>query len=193
MQLIWFDREKGRVGAGVVLCALLVIGAPSKGSAQQPVPGPLQPPTSPTPGPTSQIAAYRPPALALVQPAVGGSVPQDRPVVVFRFAPGEPGDAIDARTFVATVDGRDRSALFQVAGGEAWGPLSVTPNDGRSGLILGPHQIWARICSVRGTCGEVNATITVAPVANPANAPVAERKNTLIDFLLSAARKLLNP
>jgi hypothetical protein len=86
-----------------MLCALLA-GAPSQGSAQQPVPAPA-PSSSPAP-------AYRPPALALVQPAAGGSVPQDRPVVVFRFAAGEPNDLIDVRSFAVAVDGHDRTQLF---------------------------------------------------------------------------------
>ena len=105
---------------------------------------------APPPAPSSQepAARYRSPSISLVQPGVGSnaSVPLDRPVVVFRFVQGEPTDPVDARTFAVAVDSQDRTSLFQVTSGEAWGPLA----DHTQPLVLGPHQVSARICSTRG-------------------------------------------
>lgn len=192
MQLVRFHREQCRVGAGVTLCAMLVVGTPSQGSAQQPVPGPSQAPTT---GSVSAIAAYRPPALALVQPAAGGSVPQDRPVVVFRFAAGEPNDPIDVRSFAVAVDGQVHTRLFQVSAGEAWGPLAPLEEDAPP-LDAGAHQLVARICSSRGACAELSATVSVVPSAvegADSGPPRSLRRRKLLDALLDAVRKILTP
>jgi hypothetical protein len=172
MQLFRSHEGGCRVGVGGALCAMLIAGAPSRGSAQQ--------------------AAYRPPALALVQPAAGGSVPADRPVVVFRIAPGEPNDAVDVRSFAVAVDGTDRTGLFQVSAGEAWGPLSAL--DGASPLTAGAHQLVARICSSRGVCSEFSATVAVvpSPMAD-SETPSSGRRRKLFDALLDAVRKILVP
>jgi hypothetical protein len=130
--------------------------------------------------------------LALVQPAADGSVPQDRPIVVFRFAPGDSTDPVDARSFAITVDGKDRSAGFQAARDMVWGPLAP-PDDGAA-LGAGMHTVVARICSIRGSCGEVSASVTIA-AASPtaADAPAPNRKRTVLDLLLVALKKLLMP
>ena len=154
------------------------------------------------------IAAYRAPALALVQPSASGgalTVPQDKPVVVFRFAQGEADDPVDAATFRVSVDGRDRTALFQIAAGQAWGPLgepSSGASSGTSALVsAGAHQVAARVCSSRGACGDVAVTVTA--VASPAATATAEhdaakageksRRGRVLDLVLQAARKLLVP
>lgn len=145
--------------------------------------------------PTTTPSEYRAPTIVLAQPggATGHTVPQDRPVVLFRFAAGEPADPVDARSLAVVVDGEDRSALFQVVGTEAWGSLA---RPGET-LAAGAHQIAARICSARGACAAVSATVDV--VASPAAAPqavpqpAASRRGRLIDALLAAARRLLDP
>jgi hypothetical protein len=139
------------------------------------------------------MPAYRPPALAIVQPPSGGTLPQDRPIVVFRFASGDSSDPVDARSFAVSVDGKDASARFQIARDEAWGSLASEPNEPAS-IALGAHQIAARICSIRGACTEVSATATVVVSATspPKESTPADRKRTLIDLLLAAA-KLLSP
>lgn len=146
--------------------------------------------------PPAAITAYRAPVIALVQPAGGGTVAQDRPAVVFRFLPGEPIDPLDVRSFAVAVDGADRTPLFQVSATEAWGPLAATGADGeRSPLGLGAHQLSARICSTRGVCASVDATVTVVPAVggNAAGEATASRKARLLDAVLSVARKLLHP
>jgi hypothetical protein len=138
------------------------------------------------------LPSYRPPVLALVQPAADGSVPQDRPIVVFRFAPGDSTDPVDARSFVIAVDGKDRSTGFQAARDLVWGALA--PPDEAPALGAGAHTLVARICSIRGSCGEVNASVTIVAVAAPnPNAPVPNRKRTLLDLVLAALKKLLAP
>lgn len=130
------------------------------------------------------ITPYRAPLIALVQPASGGSLPSDRPAAVFRFAQGEPLDPLDVRSFAVSVDGEDRSALFQVTSTEAWGSLS------EGDLAPGIHQVTARICSSRGACTSADATVvaTASVVANPV--PTKKKKN-LLSLLLLAARNLL--
>jgi hypothetical protein len=156
------------------------------GHAQQ------SPAPSPNPAPPIPLASYRPPALALVQPAAGGSVPQDRPVVVFRFAAGEPNDPIDVGSFLITVDAHNRTALFQVTAGEAWGPLAPPATASTPPITEGSHQVAARICSSRGACSETAAAIVVtsAPLSQDQS---ADRKRKVVDVLLDLARKLLKP
>lgn len=207
MQYIGLHRGQCRVGAGVVLCALLA-GAPSQGSAQQPVPGPTQPPPS-NPGSDPMPGAYRLPVIVLVQPAGAATVQRDRPVIVFRFGAGEPNDPIDLASFAVTVDGRDRTRSFQVTGAEAWGSLAgdvAAQSD--SSLALGTHQVSARICSARGACGVIVSSLTVVPsqLESPSPHPAAEgaaadssgssassRRRRVIDAILLALRKLLSP
>lgn len=161
-------------------------------AAQQPAPVPL-PGQPSTPTVAGQLPAYRPPALALVQSAAGGSVPQDRPVVVFRFVPGEPNDLIDVRSFAVSVDGVDRTSLFQVSPGEAWG--SLAPLDNASALATGAHQLVARICSSRGVCAELSATVSGVPsaVENAEPTHASARRRKLLGALLDAVRKILTP
>ena len=149
--------------------------------------------------PPALQSAFRAPVIALVQPAGGQSVPQDKPVVVLRFAAGESGDPIDLATLTVTVDGADRTRLFQVTAGEAWGPLAPparAPND--SALAPGTYQLTARICSARGACGETAVAVNVAPASIPKTDGATDkiavsRRQRLIDALLSVARKLLTP
>jgi hypothetical protein len=169
--------------AGLALL-LATAGAARPSGSQQPVPA----------GQT-QVAPYRLPSLALVQPPSGGTVPQDKPIVVFRLASGDSTDPVDARSFVASTDGKDLSAAFHVARDEAWGSLAGAPNEAASSVALGAHQLVARVCSIRGACTEVSATVTVVASASAAVADktAADRKRTLIDLLLAAAKKLLSP
>ena len=153
--------------------------------------GGAQQPATPPPAAATE---YSKPTLALVQPAPGASVPIDRPILVFRFGPGVPTDVIDARSFSVAIDGQDRSALFQVAPGEAWGPMSAPAADQQPALTVGPHQVAARICSVRGLCTEVVAVVNAtAPATAAAQQTTPDRKRSVIDLILAAARKLLIP
>jgi len=173
------SRRLGRA-AHVVAVALVALSIAYPASAQQPAPA------------TPPLPSYHPPLLALVQPAADGSVPQDRPVVVFRFAPGDSTDPVDGRSFAITVDGKDRSAGFQAARDMVWGALA--PPDETSALGTGAHTVVARICSIRGSCGEVSASVTISAAAAPdANAPAPNRKRTLLDLVLAALKKLLAP
>ena len=165
----------------------LVLAAALARAAVAPL-GAQQPPLAQAP-----VAAYRPPVIALVQPPPGGSVPSDKPVVVFRFAPSDSSDPIDARSFAVTVDGEDRTALFQVTATEAWGSLLPAPIEGSGAAPTGLHQVAARICSIRGACAEVSERVTlVASEAAAAEAPI-DRKRGLLDLLLLALRKLIEP
>lgn len=147
----------------------------------------------PTPG-APIIAPYRLPSIVLVQPQDGGAVYQDRPVIVFRFALGEPADPIDANSLGVSVDGVDRSKLFQTSASDAWGPL-VPSTAADPPLALGAHRITARICSQRGTCATTQATVLVIPDAAAATptAPAAGRSihQRILDAALSAARRIL--
>ena len=175
---VWSSRRRAVV-APVTIASLLALTIADPGETQQPTVG------------SPQLPSYHPPVLALAQPLNGGSVPQDRPVIVFRFAPGDSADPVDARSFTITVDGKDRSAGFQSARDMIWGALS--PPDEPSGVSAGPHTIVARICSIRGSCGDASATVTVIAAATEANAPTTSRKRTVLDLLITALKKLLAP
>jgi hypothetical protein len=168
----------GMVTRAAALSILILFG--SRGiAAQQPVPAP------------GSLPAYHPPLLALVQPASGGTIPLDRPAVVFRFAPGDSADPVDARSFAITVDGKDRSAGFQSARDMVWGPLA--PPDEPASLTVGSHTISARICSIRGSCADVSASVTIATTSGDSNAPTTNRKRSVVDLILAALKKLLAP
>jgi hypothetical protein len=107
------------------------------------------------------VVEFRPPSIVLAYPASGGTLPADKPLIVFRFEPGEASDPIDPGAFRATVDGIDRSSHFRVTPTEAWGQLadsSATPS-----LTPGSHVVGARVCSTRGACGSVSARVEVRP------------------------------
>jgi hypothetical protein len=179
---VWKSSHSWCAGLALLLATA---GAGRPSGAQQPVAG----------GQT-QVAPYRLPSLALVQPLSGGTVPQDKPTVVFRLASGDSTDPVDARSFVASVDGKDMSPAFQIARDEAWGSLAGAPNESASSVTLGAHQLVARVCSIRDACTEISATVTVvasASAAAVAEKTSADRKRTLIDLLLAAAKKLLSP
>jgi hypothetical protein len=163
--------------------------------AQQPA-TPQQPRQTATT--SAVLAPYRAPVLALVQPATG-TVTQDKPVVVFRFAQGEPTDPIDLASFAVSVDGENRTSLFQLAtlpAGEAWGPLA-DPRTASRELAVGTHLVAARICSTRGACGAVNATVMVMPPLVGASTEVAgeshNRMRRILDAFLSAPKRVLAP
>ena len=150
-------------------------------------------------GQSSAPAPYRAPTILLVQPPVGTTVPRDKPVVVFRFSRGEQADPIDVRTFAVTVDGYDRTDLFQVTSDEAWGTLQ-NPLSGDSLIAAGPHSVAARVCSVRGACAEATNTVVAvdaaATNATPAVPPTLRAKSTrarAIELMLDALRKLIVP
>ena len=154
------------------------------------------------PAPHESTHSYRPPTIALVQPASGGGVPLEKPVVVFRLAAGEPGDPLELTSFRVAVDGSDRTALFQVTASEAWGPLAGPSDLSESAdpdepprLTPGMHQLTARICSVRGACSAVTSVVAVLPAieAEPPARPSSSRRKQLIDLLLEAAKRLLAP
>ena len=108
---------------------------------------------------------YRAPSVVLAYPEAHAALPADKAVVVLRFAQGEAGDPIDPGSFKVTVDGVDRTALFRVAEGEAWGPLGDASAAGSTGVATGvspgPRTVSARICSARGVCGVLSVVVDV--------------------------------
>ena len=155
-----------------------------------PVPSSAQPPAA---------IAYRAPTITLVQPLNGGTVPRDKPIVVFRFARGEVTDPVDVGTFAVVVDGIDRSADFQVTADEAWGPL-LKAAAADSVIALGTRAVTARVCSVRGACADAISSVSIiAPpvLVDPQRSePIQPGKSTrarVIDLVLEALRKLVVP
>jgi hypothetical protein len=167
---------------------LLVLVAALAGAAAAPLRA-QEPPVAQEP-----VAPYRPPVIALVQPPAMGSVQSDKPILVFRFAAGEPGDPIDVGSFAITVDGADRTPLFQVTATEAWGPLrQVDPRAAPNPDAAASHDVAARICSARGACASVTATVSVSASPAVAAPETASRREGWLDLLLRAARRLLIP
>ena len=117
---------------------------------------------------------YRAPAVVLAYPARGAALPADKPVVLFRFAPREADDPVDAASFRATVDGIDRTAQFRVTMNEAWGTLGDTATRGPAalaGVTTGPHTVAVRVCSARGACGGVAVVVEVRALRRRAPTP----------------------
>lgn len=143
------------------------------------------------PAPPLAVQPYHPPVIAVVEPAEGGVLPQDKPVLVIRFAAGESGDPVDARSFAVSVDGEDQTSRFQVSATEAWGSLGAVPGE----LTLGMHQVAARICSTRGACSSTQAQVTLVKptvaIADAASPKAITRKKRVMDALLGALRTLL--
>ena len=176
-------RRRGgrRMTGGSLLLTAMLIATPRDSPLAQP------------PDSTAARQAYRTPVIAIVQPAAGAAIPQDKPVVLFRFAAGERDDPVDMQTFKVSVDGADATSSFQVAVDKAWGALPTPPDRGSSAIAPGAHLIAARICSVRGACGSLQTTVIVAPSDMPEASPKASRKARLIDLLIEAARRILIP
>ena len=178
----------------MLLVASALMPAPS--GAQQPTPVPSAATLAPYRAPT--IALVQPPSSAIAGGGVTGSVPRDRPVVVFRFVAGEPDDPLDARSLVVAVDGVDRTALFRTTTSEAWGPLASDADLERGALEPGPHRVAARICSARGTCGGTEAQVLVVPgLTSDAKDASDSRKRSFVRRALGvlgeATRKILIP
>ena len=149
------------------------------------------------------VPAMRAPVLQLVQPSSGGSVPTDRPVVFFRYGPGEPTDPIDDASFQVWVDGAERTARFRIGNGEAWGTLAAASNtsgldstsrasaaaDARSQLTAGAHLVTARVCSVRGVCSTAHDILTAMPVAaTPDESPsTGPRQRSTVDRIAAGS------
>jgi hypothetical protein len=148
--------------------------------------------------PAQAPAPYRAPTIALVQPPMGGTVPRDKPVVVLRFARGEATDPVDVSTFALSVDGVNRTPLFQVTADEAWGPLTK-PASTDSLITIGAHAVVARVCSVRGACAETATTVLVVDAPNATATSAASQSQSkstrtrVIELVLDAMRKLIVP
>lgn len=174
--------------AAHAIAAAMACGLPRLLHAQSPLPMPQSAPAG--------LTAYRTPAIALVQPPNGGTVTQDKPVVMFRFIQGEPDDQLDLRSFAVAVDGKDVTPAFQIAGSDAWGSMAGRAD--ASPLSLGAHEVSAQLCSSRGACAIARATVTVLPplfsgaLQSSATAPAtASLKRRILDAALNATRRLL--
>ncbi|HET7585094.1 MAG TPA: hypothetical protein VFK13_09305 [Gemmatimonadaceae bacterium] len=172
------SRSTWRRARLALACALACIAARHAVLCTQ-VPAPVAPPV-PT-GVEQTPSGYRVPLIELVQPQAGSTIPQDKPVVVFRLEQGEPGDPLDLATFRVTVDGEDRTALFKVSAVQAWGPLGAMSGvasgtaSSTPPIAPGVHQVVARICSTRGVCGTAVGEVTVvSPVTPPTPSAAAK-------------------
>jgi hypothetical protein len=161
----------------------------------QQYPYPQNPPVGSIPGQQpAPIPEYRAPLIMVAAPIQGATLPDDKPVAVLRFMSNEPTDPIDALTFSVTVDGKDKTGLFQLTQGEAWGRLSEASET----LAAGSHDVAARICTSHGECGTTKATVTIVSsssllqVAAASAAVKAKQKKTkILDAVLQAARALI--
>jgi hypothetical protein len=176
-----------------------------QGRGQQPIPPPNYPvypqpyPIQPMPigNPSGQqvlLPAYHAPSIVLAAPTEGAALPMDKPVAVLRFTSSEPLDPIDALSFSVSLDAQDKTRLFQMSQGEAWGPL-IAPGET---IVSGQHEVAARICTSHGACGTVKATVIVAATAPTqiASTKTSEKakdaKNKVWSAVLQAARALLH-
>lgn len=148
--------------------------------------------------------ANQAPTIKLIVPAEGAAIPADKPVVLFRCTAGDSSDAIDPSSFRMSVDGLDRTSLLQLGDGEAWGRLVPDSSASFPPIAPGVHLVHARVCSLRGLCGQLDAPVTVLP-AGPAaqsGAPMEPDSTALqrapislirmlLELVLALARKLI--
>ena len=182
----------GRRSAVELVLGFLLLSACVR--AQQPMPA------------SPAAASSHAPVLTLVEPLSGGTLPRDRPVAVFRFAAGDAADSINAQTFAISVDGIDRSALFHATREIAVGLLVADSAADSAALAPGIHQLHARVCSLRGVCSDLDASVTVIPAEPPAQSDSAAKPDStaeggspvslirmLLELVLALARKLIAP
>jgi len=182
VSLISSFGSRSRRGIGAIVVAVFALAYSRQGAGQTPA------------SPAPPLQTFRPPVIVLAEPASDATVPQDRPIVMFRFAAGDSADPIDARSFVVSVDGKDRTPLFEVVADVAFGPLAPPPNNDQVAIDVGSHSFAARICSLRGSCGEVSGTVIVAsPGAVASEQAHASAVQTLLDLLLTLIKRLLAP
>ena len=194
--------DSGRTASRLILAGAIAAARASTAFTQQP---------------PALAPGYRPPTIALIVPADGATIPADKPVIVLRFAAGDPADAIDPASLRMAVDGEDRTALLQLGDGEAWGPLMPDSVHSRTQdaisapahapvIAPGVHLVHARVCSKRGVCGMLDAPVTVVPVESVLHSDTgatadstSERQSTysllrwLLDLAIAIARRLLRP
>lgn len=103
-------------------------------------------------------AAYHPPLIVLAQPTDGAVLGASDAMAVLRFDTHDRLDPIDALSLDVSVDGIDRTSLFTLALGEAWGRLWPAGAQ----LAPGQHEVRARICTVRGTCSIARVNVMAA-------------------------------
>jgi hypothetical protein len=148
----------------------------------------------------------RAPIISLVEPVNGGFVPQDRPIVVLHFASGDSADAVDARSFVLTLDGADQTALFRSTRQMAVGLFSPAGSTDSPMLALGDHRLRAHVCSIKGICSEIDTAFTIVRADSIAPSPLSAAADSsaegtssvslirmLLQLVLALARKLIGP
>jgi len=143
VSLISSFGSRSRRGIGAIVVAVFALAYSRQGAGQTPA------------SPAPPLQTFRPPVIVLAEPASDATVPQDRPIVMFRFAAGDSADPIDARSFVVSVDGKDRTPLFEVVADVAFGPLAPPPNNAggdrrrltfvRSAHLLTPRVVWRSV------------------------------------------------
>jgi hypothetical protein len=151
------------------------------------------------PAPQASVipATPRVPVIALVQPPDGGTIPLDRPVLLFRFAAADPSEPLDLGSFRVFVDDKDVTKAFHITPNESWGTLETPGPAGASRVGPGLHTLRGRICSLRGACGTVAATVSVTAeqtAASPPNAAAsAAGPRGLLGALVKLTRKVIGP
>jgi hypothetical protein len=122
-------------------------------------------------------------------------MPQDVPVLAFRFSAADGSDPLDLGSLRVTLDRRDTTPLFRTTPNESFASLPAgTPS--APGVASGPHMVSGRICSLRGACATVTATVHVVGIA-PAEPPTASKTsvgpNGLLGVLVKLTRKVIGP
>jgi hypothetical protein len=179
-----------RLVVALIVCSTALASA---GPAQRP----LRPSISDTTDGSADsiVIPHRAPTIALVQPVAGSVITSDRVVLLFHVSPGEPDDPVDLASLLVRVNGEDRTGAFQVAlvesGHEAWGNLSA--DDARRPRA-GTIEVMASICSGRGVCAVVRASIEVEepPRAEPEGARPTSKGRLVLLLLVELVRRLIH-
>ena len=170
----------------LVTTSVVALGLPRAAAMAQP------------PAPQAYVipATPRVPVIALVQPPNGGTIPLDRPVLVFRFTAADPSEPLDLGSLRVLMDDKDVTNAFHITPNESWGTLPLPSPVGAPG-VAGLHTVRGRICSLRGACGTVAATVSVMAeqtAASPPNAGASTgRPKGLLGALVKLTRKVIGP
>jgi hypothetical protein len=142
-------------------------------------------------------ATPRVPVIALVQPPNGGTIPLDRPVLVFRFTAADPSEPLDLGSLRVLMDDQDVTNAFHITPNESWGTLPLPGSVVAPTVGAGLHTVRGRICSLRGACGTVAATVSVTAEQTAASPPNAGASTGvpkgLLGALVKLTRKVIGP
>jgi PKD repeat protein len=115
-----------------------------------------------------------PPQIVIVSPATGSVIDNPKPNIVISFS--DSGSGINASTFVATINGVDKTSSFNVTGTGATHQVATS-------LPVGANAISVSIRDKKGNVGTATSNFTVKPLISiPRASPTSGIKPLTVTF-----------